>query len=323
MQIQRWRVLASALAGAACLSLGAARADDTFPSRPLTIINPWAAGSSTDVMARALAEEMHKQLGQSVVVMPREGGSGVIGMNALAQSAPDGLTMAFTPMTPITIQPNYVKGLKLNPDAVQPLCGVTENILGVSVRADSPYRTVRELVAAAKEKPLSYGSPGPNSAPFLAMDQLERDQKLKLTHVPYKGDAGSLQELLAGRLDFVSSIAASAAPQVRAGKLRLLAVTSERRHPAFPEVPTFKELGMAVQEDSFAGLFTPRGVPEPVLARLDAACAAAAKSQLVQQVAQSGDQVVFYQGRKQWEQRIRDEFRKQGEAARRNGVTVQ
>ena len=213
MQTQRWRVLAGALAGAACLSLGMARADETFPSRPLTIINPWAAGSSTDVMARALAEEMHKQLGQSVVVMPREGGSGVIGMNALAQSASDGLTMAFTPMTPITIQPNYVKGLKLNPDAVQPLCGVTENILGVSVRADSPYRTVRELVAAAKEKPLSYGSPGPNSAPFLAMDQLERDQKLKLTHVPYKGDAGSLQELLAGRLDFVSSIAASAAPQ--------------------------------------------------------------------------------------------------------------
>ena len=145
---------------------------------------------------------------------------------------------SFTPMTPITVQPHYVKGLKLGPDSVQPLCGVTENILGVSVRADSPFKTIGELVAAAKKGSLSYGSPGPNSAPFLAMDQLERDQGLKLVHVPYKGDAGSIQELLAGRLDFASSIAASAAPQIRAGKLRLLAVASERRHPAFPEVPT-------------------------------------------------------------------------------------
>ena len=107
---------------------------------------------------------------------------------------------------------------------------------------------------------------------------------------------------------------------MRAGKLRLLAVTSERRHPAFPEVPTFKELGMAVQEDSFAGLFVPRGVPEAALAKLDAACAAATKSDAVKQLAQRGDQVVFYQNRQQWEKRIANEFRKQGEAAKRNAT---
>jgi tripartite-type tricarboxylate transporter receptor subunit TctC len=207
---------------AALMALGCtlAAAQEPFPSRPLTLINPWAAGSSTDVMARTLAEEFRKQLGQSVVVVSRDGGSGVIGMNVLAQAPADGLTLAFTPMTPITVQPHYVKGLKLGPDSVQPLCGVTENILGVSVRADSPFKTIGELVAAAKKGSLSYGSPGPNSAPFLAMDQLERDQGLRLVHVPYKGDAGSIQELLAGRLDFVSSIAASAAPQKRAGMRR-------------------------------------------------------------------------------------------------------
>jgi tripartite-type tricarboxylate transporter receptor subunit TctC len=305
---------------AALMALGCtlAAAQEPFPSRPLTLINPWAAGSSTDVMARTLAEEFRKQLGQSVVVVSRDGGSGVIGMNVLAQAPADGLTLAFTPMTPITVQPHYVKGLKLGPDSVQPLCGVTENILGVSVRADSPFKTIGELVAAAKKGSLSYGSPGPNSAPFLAMDQLERDQGLRLVHVPYKGDAGSIQELLAGRLDDVSSIAASAAPQIRAGKLRLLAVASERRHPAFPEVPTFRELGMAVQEESFAGLFVPRGVPEAVLGRLDAACAAAARSDAVRQAAQRGDQVVFHQDRRQWERRIHDEFRKQGAAAERH-----
>lgn len=316
-----WRSIAPIAVGLTCLGSGFSQAQENFPNRPLTIINPWAAGSSTDVMARTLAEEMHKQLGQSIVVISREGGSGVIGMNVLAQSAPDGLTMAFTPMTPITIQPHYVKGLKLSPDTVQPLCGVTENILGVSVRADSPYKAIVELVAAAKKKSLNYGSPGPNSAPFLAIDQLERDQKLHLNHIPYKGDAGSIQELLAGRLDFVSSIAASAAPQVRAGKLRLLAVTSEHRHPAFPEIPTFKELGMKVQEDSFAGLFVPRGVPENVLAKLDDACAKATKSESVQRIAQSGDQVVNYQNRQQWEKRIATEFRRQSEAAKQNPTT--
>ena len=316
-----WRSIAPIAVGLTCLGSGFSQAQENFPNRPLTIINPWAAGSSTDVMARTLAEEMHKQLGQSIVVISREGGSGVIGMNVLAQSAPDGLTMAFTPMTPITIQPHYVKGLKLSPDTVQPLCGVTENILGVSVRADSPYKAIADLVAAAKKKSLNYGSPGPNSAPFLAIDQLERDQKLQLNHIPYKGDAGSIQELLAGRLDFVSSIAASAAPQVRAGKLRLLVVTSEHRHPAFPEIPTFKELGIKVQEDSFAGLFVPRGVPENVLAKLDDACAKATKSESVRRIAQSGDQVVNYQNRQQWQKRIATEFRKQGEAAKRNTTT--
>lgn len=300
-----------------------AHAQDDFPSRPLTIINPWAAGSPTDVMARTIAEEMRKELGQSVVVMTRDGASGVIGMNAMIQSPPDGLTMAFTPMTPITIQPHYVSTLKLSPEVVQPLCGITENILGVSVRSDSPYQTIQQLIEAAKTKSLSYGSPGPNSAPFLAMDQLERDQKINLNHVPYKGDAGSIQELVAGRLDFVSSIAASAASQVRAGKLRLLAVTSEVRHPEFPDAPTFKELGIQVSEDSFAGLFLPKGVPPHIMEKLDAACEKASKSEAVQRIARNGNQVVKYQNRATWEKRISDEFKKQGETAKRNGVSAQ
>lgn len=302
---------------------GLVQAQDAFPSRPLTIINPWAAGSATDVMARTIAEEMRKDLGQNVVVMTRDGASGIIGMNALVQSPPDGLTMAFTPMTPVTIQPHYVASLKLSPDVVQPLCGITENILGVSVQSSSPYKTIQELIAAAKTKSLSYGSPGPNSAPFLAIDQLERDQNIKLNHVPYKGDAGSIQELMAGRLDFVSSIAASAAAQIRAGNLRLLAVTSANRHPEFPEVPTFKELGINVQEDSFAGLFLPKGVPADIVAKLDAACEKATQSEAVKRVAASGNQVVNYQNRATWENRIASEFKKQGETAKRNGANVQ
>jgi len=270
-------------------------------------------------MARAVAEQFFKQMGQAVVVVSRDGGSGVIGMTALMQAPPDGLTLAFTPMTPVTIQPHHLKDLKLSPDTIQPVCGITENILGLSVRADSPFKTLPDLIAAGKSKSLSYGSPGPNSAPFLAVDDLGRQQKLDLVHVPFKGDAASIQELLAGRLDFATSIAASAAPQIKAGSVRLLAVASERRHPGFPEVPTLRELGMDVTQLSFAGLFAPRGTPAPVLAKLDAACALAVKSDAVKEAAQKSNQILAYQSMAQWDKRVHDEFVKQGAALRAAG----
>ena len=131
-----------------------ASAQDTYPARPITLINPWAAGSSTDIMARAVAEQFFKQMGQSVVVVSRDGGSGVIGMTALMQAPADGLTLAFTPMTPVTIQPHHLKDLKLSPDTIQPVCGITENILGLSVRSDSPFKSLADLIAAAKIKSL-------------------------------------------------------------------------------------------------------------------------------------------------------------------------
>jgi len=230
-----------------------------------------------------------------------------------------GLTLAFTPMTPVTIQPHHLKDLKLSPDTIQPVCGVTENILGLSVRADSPFKTLADLIAAGKSKSLSYGSPGPNSAPFLAVDDLGRHQKLDLVHIPFKGDAASIQELLAGRLDFATSIAASAASQVKAGTVRLLAVASERRHPGFPEVPTLRELGIDVTQLSFAGLFAPRGTPPQVLAKLDAACAAAVKSDAVKEAAQKSNQILAYQSMSQWDKRVHDEFIKQGAAFRAAG----
>ena len=294
-------------------------AQDAYPSRPITLINPWAAGSSTDIMARAVADQFFKQMGQSVVVVSRDGGSGVIGMSVLMQAPADGLTLAFTPMTPVTIQPHHLKDLKLSPDTIQPVCGITENILGLSVRSDSPFKTLTDLIAAGKTKSLTYGSPGPNSAPFLAVDDLARNQKLDLVHVPFKGDAASIQELLAGRLDFATSIAASAAPQVKSGTVRLLAVASERRHPGFPEAPTLREMGIDVTQLSFAGLFAPRGTPPQVLAKLDAACALAVKSEPVKEAAQKSNQILAYQSMQHWDKRVHDEFIKQGAAFRAAG----
>ena len=318
--MNKWTQWMSSILGVMILGCQtSAMAQDTYPSRPITLINPWAAGSSTDIMARAVADQIYKQLGQSVVVVSRDGGSGVIGMTVLMQAPADGLTLAFTPMTPVTIQPHHLKDLKLSPETIQPVCGITENILGLSVRADSPFKTIADLIATGKTKSLSYGSPGPNSAPFLAVDDLARHQKLDLVHIPFKGDAASIQELLAGRLDFATSIAASTAAQVKAGNVRLLAVASERRHPGFADVPTLKELGIDVTQLSFAGLFAPRGTPPQILTKLDAACSAAVKSAPVKEAALKSNQILAYQSMPQWEQRVRDEFQKQGAAFRAAG----
>ncbi len=161
-----WRCITPIALGLASLGIHPSHAQENFPSRPLTIINPWAAGSPTDVMARTLAEEMHKQLGQSIVVISREGGSGVIGMNVLAQSAPDGLTMAFTPMTPITIQPHYIKGLKLSPEAVQPLCGVTEKHSGRERARGQPLQNDHRASDGSPAKATQLWIAGPQLSPI-------------------------------------------------------------------------------------------------------------------------------------------------------------
>lgn len=263
-----------------------AAAQDWRPERPMTIINPYATGSSTDAVARALAEAFAAEFAQGVAVVSRDGASGVVGMRALAATAPDGLTLAFSPLVPLVVQPHLVRNTGLGPDAVTPICNVAENILGVMVRADSPWRDLRDLVAAARRQPLAYGSPGPNSAPFLAMHRVQSAAGGQWTHVPYRGDAASLTELIAGRLDAAAIVVASGVPMARAGQARLLAVFSERRHPGFPEVPTAREQGIDAVQPSYAALFAPRGLPEPILARLERACRAAMETEGFRTVAE-------------------------------------
>ncbi|MCA3359404.1 MAG: tripartite tricarboxylate transporter substrate binding protein, partial [Roseomonas sp.] len=171
-----------------------------FPDRPVTIINPYATGSSTDAAARALAEAFTRDFGQNFVVTSQSGASGVVGMRALMAAAPDGHTLAYSPLVPLAFQPHLVRNTGLGPDAVAPVCNVTENILGIMVKADSPWRTLPDMVAAAKQRPLSYGSPGPNSAPFLGVHRVQSAAGGQWTHVPFRGDGASLTEVIAGRL---------------------------------------------------------------------------------------------------------------------------
>ncbi len=305
------------------LLLAAPAAWAQFPDRPVTIINPYATGSQTDAVARALAESFSATLGQPVVVVNREGGSGVVGLRSLMGSTADGHTLAFSPMVPLAIQPHLLRNTGLGPDAVAPVCNVTENILGVMVRADSPVRTLPELVAAAKARGLSYGSPGPNSAPAIGVARLQKAAGGDYIHAPFRSDAAALLEVKAGRLDFAAIVVASGVPMARAGEVRLIGTFSLRRHPEFPAVATAREQGIDAVELSAAGLYAPRGTPEPVLARLEAACETALGSEGLRNVAARWAVLPEFLGRAAFAQRISADYESHGRVLRELGVEPQ
>jgi len=243
-----------------------------FPDRPITMVLPYAPGSASDSYGRALGEHFLRVLGQPVVVVNRDGGSGVVGMRFTAQSAPDGHTIALTPMTAIVVQPHLVRNTGTAPENFAPICGTNENILGVLVRTESPIRDLAGLIAEGRRRPLTFGSPGPNSLPQLAIWRVQRTTGVEFTHVPFRGDPPHLNETVAGRLDFSAAVIASATGLIEGGRLRLVAVFSARRHPDYPDIPTAREQGVDAEQLSQVGLYAPRGTPEPVLNQLEAAC---------------------------------------------------
>ena len=302
----------------ALLLPAAARAE--FPDRPITIVLPYAPGSASDSYGRALGEHFTRMMGQPVVVTNRDGGSGVVGMRFVAQSAPDGYTLGLTPVTPVVVQPHMVRNLGIGPDSFQPVCGTNENVLGVLVREDSPIRTLPDLVAEGRRRPLTYGSPGPNSLPQLAVFRVQRATDVEFTHVPFRGDPPHLNELMAGRLDFSAAVVASASGLIDGNKLRLIAVFSARRHPDYPNVPTAREQGIDAQQLSQVGIYAPAGTPEPVMARLEEACRTGVEDETFRRVAATRKVPVNYMSRADFTAMVRSEYDAYGRILRELGV---
>jgi tripartite-type tricarboxylate transporter receptor subunit TctC len=268
------------LALAAVLALLAAptRAQEAFPSRGLQIVNPYPAGGATDLMARALAAGLAARFGQPAVVVNRDGAAGAIGTAAVARSAPDGYTLAFVPALVLTVLPVTQPNSGLRADSLRPVCQMFSNAQAIAVRADSPWRTLGDLVAAARaaQGRVTYGSLGVASIPHLAMLQWMAAAGLDLAHIPYRGDGAVLTEVLAGRLDAGAIVLGSASGR---SDIRLLAVFDTARNPAFPDVPTAMEAGFDVAPTSFGGLMAPAGTPDDRIAVLEAACAEVAASE--------------------------------------------
>ncbi len=319
-----WRAMAARLVPGllvACAATGGAAQD--FPTRPVQMLVPFAAGGGLDLNARNLAEAMAENLGQSIAVTNRDGAAGTIGLAAVAAARPDGYTLAFTPAVPLSSEPHRVKSLAYSLTSFRYVCQVFDNIFAIAVPAQSPYRSVADILAAARKDPgkVSYGTSGTGSIPHLGTSDIEASTKVTLTHVPYRGDAPMLQDLLSERLGFGAVLVSSITGQLNAGALRLVAVYADRRHPAFPDVPTLKEAGVPVVQASFGGVLVPARTPDAVVSRLEEACRAAVASPRYQGWARAANQVVDFRSGQDFERNMREDSRLKAATIQRLGLS--
>jgi tripartite-type tricarboxylate transporter receptor subunit TctC len=276
---RRQFVLGSLSAAAGALStLPRAALAAGYPERPITFICPWPAGGTADVTMRALCIAAARQLGQPVVVDNKSGASGMLGLKALASAKPDGYTIGQIPISVTrfsqlgTVQVDPLKDLAF-------IARTSGQTFGIVVRPDTPWKTLKEFVTAAKANPgkLTYGSAGIGGATHVGMEEFAIAAGVQFNHIPYKGGAPALQDLLGGQIDAMAD-SSSWAPHVKAGKLRLLATWGEKRTQDFPDVPTLKEQGFDVVVDAPNGVGAPRGLQPAIERRLRGAFQAAAAS---------------------------------------------
>lgn len=254
-----------------------AAAQEDFPSRPVRLVVPYAAGGPADMLARSVSERLAPRLGQPVVVENKPGAGGHTGGEQVARSTPDGYTLALT-----TIAHNgAVKlygNLRYDPLAeLPPVALIAESPSVLLVSDKLPVQSVAELLALARDRPghLTYGSAGNGSAMHMAAELFKSMTKIDVVHVPYKGGAPAMTDLLGGQIDLLFESVGTAHPHLKSGKVRALAVTSARRNASLPEVPTLDEAGVEGYESvPWYAVSAPRGVPPAVVQRLNAEIAA-------------------------------------------------
>lgn len=257
-------------------------AQSNTTARPIKIVVPFSPGGGTDTIARTLSAGMSKELGQTVIVENKPGAGTIIGSDAVAKSAPDGTTILIATFAH-AVNPSLRSKLPFDTDkAFDPvvLIGRSPNILVVP--ADSPYKNIKELVAAAKANPgkLTFASQGVGTSAHLAGELFNNLAGVNLTHVPYKGAGPALNDLLGGQVNMMFATATAAAPLIEGGKVRALGVTTPERSPVRPDVPSIAEAGVpGYAAESWYGFFVPAGTPADVVAKLNAATAKAAKSE--------------------------------------------
>jgi len=265
-------VLAALLTAVLVAPLGA-RAQEPFPSRPITLVAPFPPGGVADLTARPVAAAMEKALKNPVVVVNKTGAAGAVGMSFVANSKPDGYTLLLA-LSSISIIPEADKLFDRKPaytmDQLVPIALISADPTILVVHADRPWKSVKELVEDAKKRPgeISFSSSGVYGTLHMATEMLTHAAGIKLRHVPYAGAGPALTAILGGHVDALASGPAVVLPHIKAGKLRPLAGWGAKRVAALADLPTFKELGYDIEFYIWAGVLAPRGTPEPVLVKL-------------------------------------------------------
>ncbi|SOZ67207.1 conserved hypothetical protein, UPF0065 [Cupriavidus taiwanensis] len=270
-QQQKRRSLATLLWLGATLLAGPAMAD-SYPSRPIRLVVPSAAGGSPDVLMRALGAEAARSLGQSFVIDNKPGASGVIGISELERAAPDGYTLGYANNVTLSINKSTFRKLPYRPDAFVPVVLLFKVPNVIAVRPDMPVKTFAELVAHIKANPdkVTYASPGQGTSGHLTGQLLADKAGLAWTHVGYKGSPQAATDVVGGQVNVLIDNMPTILPLIKAGKLKPLAVTSLARAPLLPTLPTIAESGVPGFEGvAWGGLVAPQGTPADVVARLN------------------------------------------------------
>jgi len=258
---------------ALCFLPPAAEAQE-YPAKPVRVVVPYAAGGNADILGRTLAQKLGDALKQPFVVENRAGANGGIGTDFVAKAAPDGYTLLVTASGPLTVNPILYKSVPYDPvKDFAPIseCAVYQYVL--VTLASSPWKSIGDIVAAARARPgaVSYGSTGVGGGNHLSGELFALATGTQLTHVPYKGSAPALSDLLGGQLSIMFDTVITSVPQIRAGKLRAFAVSSSRRASSLPEVPTMQEAGIKGFDISqWQGFLAPAGTPKAIVERLNA-----------------------------------------------------
>lgn len=279
-----------------CLPLAAVLAPaaaQTWPDKPIRVILPFPPGGPSDIVMRLAAEKMQLALKQPIVIENKPGAGGNLGTAEVARAAPDGHTWLWITDTVMTVNPHVYKNLGFKPEALMPVTVGTSFNQTLVCNPAVGVKTLAELVAKAKSSKLAYASGGAGVPGHLAMELLQSMAGFDMTHVPYKGPAPAMQDVVGGQVACGFLAGPTVLPQVRAGKLVALAVSGSRRSPALPEVPTVAEAGYpAYVADFTLVMMAPRGTPEPIVARMRQVISDALKAPDVSEKLRAGDQIV-------------------------------
>jgi len=314
----------AALTAVLLATAGLAAAQAPFPSKPITMVVPFPPGGLADIVGRPVAEAMSRDLGQPVVIENRGGAGGGIGMGVVAKAPPDGYTLVMA-LSSYSVLPEadaiIGRSQMYSYQSLRPIARFTADPTVLAVRADAPWKTVKDFVEDAKKRPgaINYGSSGNYGTMHVPMEILSQNAGIKMTHIPFTGAGPAVVALLGGQIDAVSSGPATVLQQVKAGKLRVLAHWGNGKLEALPDVPSLKDAGYNAEYAQWSGLFVPSATPEPVVQRLRAAARAAGNDARVKEVIGNAGSPVMFQDTPDFEKYVQADVRRMGEVVRKIG----
>jgi tripartite-type tricarboxylate transporter receptor subunit TctC len=297
-----------------------------YPSRPIRMIVPQAPGSASDTVARLIAAELTTQMKQQIVVDNRPGGALLLGLDLTARSVPDGYTIGYAMIGALAISPNMVRKPPL--DVRKDLAPIAQTTTGQMLLAASPttpFKSVRDVIDSAKQHPgkLFNASSGNGTPGHVGFELFKYMTGTQIVHVPYKGGAAGIADLIAGQVQVMLESTNSITPFVKAGRVRGLAVTSPKRSPALPDIPTVAEAGVAGYEaTTWTGIVAPAGLPKPIIARLNAELNRVVASPTFKDKAMAIGSEPMGSTPEQFAQFIRAEYAKWGEVIQRSGAKI-